>query len=124
MGTIDGRRPKMNREERAKQFAPFAALKGYEEALERVENSVEQIVSLTEEECEILEHNIHIVKAGDMVNVVYTKNGKMFCIQGLVSRIDYDAEILKIVSTSIRFANIRGLNILKQRADYIEIWDT
>lgn len=30
-------RPKMSPEDRAKQFMPFAALKGYEEALRRVE---------------------------------------------------------------------------------------
>ena len=30
-------RPKMSREDRAKQFMPFAALKGYEEALRKVE---------------------------------------------------------------------------------------
>lgn len=33
-------RPKMNREERAKQFMPFAALKGYEEALREKEREV------------------------------------------------------------------------------------
>lgn len=32
---------KMTREERAKQFMPFAALKGYEEALRRKEAEVE-----------------------------------------------------------------------------------
>jgi len=33
-------RPKMSREERAKQFMPFAALKGYEEALREKERKV------------------------------------------------------------------------------------
>jgi hypothetical protein len=33
-------RPKMSREERAKQFMPFAALKGYEEALREKEREV------------------------------------------------------------------------------------
>ncbi len=33
-------RPKMSREERAKQFMPFAALKGYEEALREKERQV------------------------------------------------------------------------------------
>ena len=34
-------RGKMPREERAKQFMPFAALKGYEEALRRMEKHME-----------------------------------------------------------------------------------
>jgi len=33
-------RPKMDRAERAKQFMPFAALKGYEEALRKKEQEV------------------------------------------------------------------------------------
>lgn len=33
-------RPKMSREDRAKQFMPFAALKGYEEALREKEREV------------------------------------------------------------------------------------
>ena len=33
-------RPKMSREERAKQFMPFAALKGYEEALREKEREI------------------------------------------------------------------------------------
>ncbi len=33
-------RPKMDRSERAKQFMPFAALKGYEEALREKERQV------------------------------------------------------------------------------------
>ena len=34
-------RPKMSREDRAKQFMPFAALKGYPEALRKKEKEVE-----------------------------------------------------------------------------------
>lgn len=39
---IDTRHPKMSREDRAKQFMPFAALKGYEEALRAKEAEVEE----------------------------------------------------------------------------------
>lgn len=35
-------RPKMDREERAKQFMPFAALKGYQEAIRKKEREVER----------------------------------------------------------------------------------
>lgn len=37
-----GNRPKMDRAERAKQFMPFAALKGYEEALREREKQVQR----------------------------------------------------------------------------------
>ena len=39
-------RPKMDREERAKQFMPFAALKGYHEALRKKEREVEEWMEL------------------------------------------------------------------------------
>ena len=39
-------RPKMDREERAKQFMPFAALKGYTEALRKKEKSFEERMEL------------------------------------------------------------------------------
>ena len=35
-------RPKMSQADRAKQFMPFAALKGYEEALRRKEQEMEE----------------------------------------------------------------------------------
>lgn len=37
-----GNRPKMSPADRAKQFMPFAALKGYEEALREKEKEVEE----------------------------------------------------------------------------------
>ena len=39
-------RPKMDREERAKQFMPFAALKGYTEALRKKEEAFEERMEL------------------------------------------------------------------------------
>ena len=39
-------RPKMDREERAKQFMPFAALKGSHEALRKKEREVEEWMEL------------------------------------------------------------------------------
>ena len=42
-------RVKMSREERAKQFMPFAALKGYEEALREKEKVMVPKVELSEE---------------------------------------------------------------------------
>lgn len=43
-------RPKMSREERAKQFMPFAALKGYEEALRKKEKILMSKKGLSEED--------------------------------------------------------------------------
>lgn len=108
-------RLKMKREERAKQFAPFAALKGYEEALEEKERIVVRQFTLTEDEKDALDRTIHIVEDGDMVNVVYLKDDDYLKIEGIVSRIDFDARILKIVYTKIPFADIYELEVTEKR---------
>lgn len=43
--SIDPKYAKMSPEDRAKQFLPFAALKGYEEALRRKEEEVEAMAN-------------------------------------------------------------------------------
>lgn len=56
-------RPKMSREDRAKQFMPFSALKGYEEALRKAEALSDnkfnnQIIHSTDEETNVYNDNI------------------------------------------------------------------
>ena len=77
MGSKTVFRPKMSREERAKQFMPFAALKGYEEALKEKEKIVVPRRELSEETKEQLDR-----------------------------RIDTDARVLKIVNTKIAFEDL------------------
>ena len=48
-------RPKMSREERAKQFMPFAALKGYPEALREKEKIVVPRAEVSEEYAEVFD---------------------------------------------------------------------
>ena len=48
-------RPKMSREDRAKQFMPFAALKGYPEALRKKEKIVVPRAEVSEEYAEVLD---------------------------------------------------------------------
>ena len=43
------RRTKMSREDRAKQFMPFAALRGYEEAIKEKEKIIVDKIELSEE---------------------------------------------------------------------------
>lgn len=48
-------RPKMSRAERAKQFMPFAALKGYPEALREKEKIVVPRAEVSEEYAEVFD---------------------------------------------------------------------
>ncbi len=48
-------RQKMRREDRAKQFAPFAALSGYEQALRAARVQTAEAQELAEDELELLD---------------------------------------------------------------------
>lgn len=99
-------RPKMTREERAKQFMPFAALKGYEEALRRKEKIVVPRMELSEEYRELLDQKLRQVKKNDMITVVYFCRNEYLELTGMVSRLDKTARILQIVNTKIYFEDI------------------
>lgn len=93
-------------ENRAKQFVPFAALKGYEEALRAKEKIVVEKIELSEEKKAELDFKLHQVKHNDIIAVVYFYKDEYLKIEGMVSRLDKDARILKIVNTKIPFDDI------------------
>lgn len=99
-------RPKMTREDRAKQFMPFAALKGYPEALEKKEKIVVPKVEVSEEYAQMLDQKLKKVTKNDIITVVYFSDGEYLKKTGMVSRIDETARILKVVNTKILFDDI------------------
>lgn len=96
-------------ENRAKQFVPFAALKGYEEALRAKEKIVVEKIELSEEKKAELDYKLHQIQKNDIITVVYFYKDEYLKIEGMVSRLDTDARILKIVNTKIPFEDIYEL---------------
>ncbi|WP_394926411.1 YolD-like family protein [uncultured Robinsoniella sp.] len=96
----------MTREERAKQFMPFAALKGYTEVLKKKEKIVVPKIDLLEEYQEELSRKLRQVKKNDIVTVVYFSKNQYLKLTGMVSRVDDTARILKIVNTKISFDDL------------------
>lgn len=105
---------KMSREERAKQFMPFAALKGYELALREKEKIVVPKMELSEDYKEQLDRIMHWVEKNDMVMVVYFCKGEYLKVTGMVARKDENARVLKIVNTNIPFSDIYEIEILQK----------
>ena len=103
-------RPKMSREDRAKQFMPFAALKGYPEALRKKEKIVVPKMDVSEEYSEVLNRKLRQVKKNDIITVIYFSNNEYLQKTGMVSRIDETARILKIVNTKISFDDMYDIN--------------
>ncbi|POP31518.1 hypothetical protein C3B58_16105 [Lactonifactor longoviformis] len=96
----------MSREERAKQFMPFAALKGYPDALRRKEKVVLPKGTLSEDYQEELDRKLRQVHKNDIITVVYFCKNEYIKLTGMVSRIDETARVLKIVNTKISFDDL------------------
>ena len=101
--------PKMDRGNRAKQFMPFDALKGFREALEEKERIIVPKRELSEEQKEELDFKLRQIHKMDMITVEYFHEGEYVQVTGVVTRIDETSRLLKIVNTKIAFENIVDL---------------
>lgn len=97
---------KMSREMRAKQFMPFSALKGYEEALRKKEKIIVPKAELSEEYKAELDRKFRQVRKNDIITVLYYEKGEYLQKTGMISKIDVDARIIKIVNTKISLDDI------------------
>ena len=115
-----GKKPKnkMDRTQRAKQFMPFAALKGFEEEIALAEFRPVDKVEFCEDAAEELDRKLHDIHPGDMVEVVYyTKTawgGTYLRRTGMVSKIDLVDRTLTVVKTPIPFSDLYDIDIAKQ----------
>ena len=103
----------MDRAARAKQFMPFAALKGFEEALRAKEKIVVPKAELSEEIRAELDRIMQDLRKFDLAKVVYFSKGEYLEITGIVSKIDKDSRYITIVDTKIDFDDIYRMEILK-----------
>lgn len=112
--------PRMTIEDRAKIFAPFAALKGYEEAIEAKRKIVVPRIDLSEESKEHLDLQLgkieRLLAEGNrpIVTVVYflrdkassADAGEYIQFTGLVARLNQTSRILQIVEKRLRLDDI------------------
>ena len=96
---------------------PFAALKGYPEALRKKEKVVVPKVELSEEYAQMLDQKLKQVSKNDIITVIYFCDGEYLKKTGMVSRIDETARILKIVNTKILFDDIYDISGAKINID-------
>ena len=88
---------------------PFAALKGYAEALRKKEKNVVEKKELAEEYQEALDFELRQVRRNDIITVVYFYKNEYLKVTGKVSRIDPVARILKVVNTRIPFDDLYSI---------------
>ena len=98
-------------EDRAKQFMPFAALKGLPDALAAREKITVPKIELSEEMAEELDRKMHDLAKGQIASVIYFHRDEYLKITGMVARIDETSRLLQIVNTKIIFDDILDIII-------------
>ena len=102
---------RMSRLQRAKQFMPFAALKGFEALLAAVARPKEARVELSEDQIEEVNKVLQIVRSGDWVRVVYYDTHKYTELIGPVEVINERLQLLVIQRVEISFRDIKAINL-------------
>ena len=104
----------MNREERAKQFMAFDALKGLNEELRRREKKMlrEDKRVLFEEEAEKLSLRLARLKIGDGVEVVFYENSYYLTLSGRVDSINRQFGFLSVDGRRVNFCDLYRLRFV------------
>ncbi len=94
---------------RAKQFMPFVALKGFKEALKEKEKVIVAKKELIDIDSN-LNYKIGQLKKGKLVKVVYYNGENYLEIEGMISKIDKTNKVVSIVKTEIKFNDIYDIS--------------
>lgn len=123
--------PRMSSERRAKIFAPFAALSGYDDALADKEGIYDIKRALTDDECFDLDCKIAAIyekcsnsilarENGVEVRILYFEpfdeeklRGRYKELSGLVTKVRPDKEIIMVLDREISLRSIYRLDIIK-----------
>lgn len=92
--------------DRARQFIPFMALKGYFEICRSAEHTPEPRHALTEEEQLELSQKISSLRRHDMVRVIHYNEDAYIETKGILSEIVPELRYLRVIKTRIDFDNI------------------
>ena len=106
------KRQKMPPSQRAKQFIPFAALKGFDAAIKKKESVFLQKAELSEDELDLLDRAVTTVKAGEKIAVTYYCDGAYLNVCGFIQAISIYDRILKLEDTTISLDAIVSLTSL------------
>lgn len=97
--------------DRARQFMPFAALKGYMDLIAEKERVKVPKRELAEDEAQELSDKISQIKKGMIITAVHYSDGEYISTEGMVSAVDFTFRTVTIVKTKIEFDNIVSLTL-------------
>lgn len=92
--------------ERAKQFMPFAALRGFGKVIAEEEKTAEEKPVLSEYETERLNAVVSSLKKGDMIRLKYYSDGFIKEIVGVMTGLDKTRRVITVVKTNVPFEDV------------------
>ncbi len=108
-------RVKMSRQMRAKQFAPFDALKGLQDALRLKEFEHERVTKgeIQEDKAEEISKILINLEKGDILEVTYFQDGHNFVLRG-VAKVDIENRMLQVGGTKIKLEDVLDLKLCEK----------
>ena len=101
--------------DRARQFMPFSALKGFHELIQEKERVITAKKELSEDDMRELSDKIKAIEKGMMIKIIYFCRGEYVTAEGIVTTIDITYRFLTVVKTKISFDDI--IDITAQNCD-------
>ena len=102
----NNKRPKMSISNRAKQFAPFDALKGFREALKEKEKIKIDKKELSDDRSKEINDLLKDMKEGMLITIVYYSDGEYIQLTGIIVKIEKQKRCMQIAETIIYFDDI------------------
>lgn len=106
---------KMTNVERAKQFMPFAALRGFDGVILEKEKIKKKKIELSEEETEMLNNVLKNIKKGVLVKITYYDVDGYITEEGIVSEVNFDLKYLKIIKKRVEFNDLYKLQLSDEK---------
>ena len=103
---------KMSREERARQFMPFAALRGFDEMLAEELEIKEEKRELGEDDSARISHTLAKIEKNDFVRVTFYDKTRYRKECGTVTEINYSSGYFKVGIVKVFFDDISEIELL------------
>lgn len=98
---------------RAKQFMPFASLKGYYDLILEREKIIEPKKKLTYEMKENLSRIIISLKKSDFIKIKFYEDTGYVIKEGVITDLNIDLKTIKILKKQIKFEDIFSIEKLQ-----------
>lgn len=107
----------ITRAERARQFMPFASLRGYYDFIREQERVKEPRRELSDDQAEELSARLSGFSRGDIVRVKHYVSDHYEVTEGVLTEFDEVFRRMTIVRTRVRFDDIISAELLSPRSD-------